>query len=614
MSEEHVIPSAQVQDQSVIFEDAELTPESVMSEEEIAAENSVRYSEKSLDEIVSILEDLVKADYSDEMARTAEALKSAFYRILRRDRDNDSAGGVSDGADTDEQSAERKFKELYQQYRNKRSAYTAEQERQKELNLECKLAVIEEIRQLVDRQEDINLTFPAFRDLQSRWKEIGPVPQNRTRDVWESYQHQVELFYDFVKINNELRDLDFRRNMEIKVGLCEQAEALENVSSVVDAFKELQVLHEKWRETGPVAREFREDLWNRFREATAAVNRKHQNYFETLKKERAENLERKTALCEQAEAIAGRQNVDAGEWNVLSKQMEALQEEWKKIGFASRKDNQRIYERFRQACDMFYGRKREFYAEFKNVMQRNLELKEAICEKAEALVSSSEWKSATDMLIKLQKEWKTIGPVARKQSDAVWKRFRAACDAFFERKEKHFSGVDSEHMKNLELKRALVDEVKAYVMTGNREQDMAAMKAFQERWRQIGFVPFRDKESVQDEFRKAMDVHFSSIRSQEGEKRMNRFTRRIQEIQSNVSGAAGVRILRNEREKLLQRYRRIENDIMTLENNSGFFAKSSNADSFLADISRKIEEARKELEQIEEKIKIIDKQFQENEQ
>lgn len=572
------------------------------------------YSALTLKEIVDRMKSTLEIEDPVRMYNTAEALKSSFYKVLHREK----AAAGCDGAEDPEsdmsmselfEGVEKEFKSVYSQFKVKRSKYLQEQEARKELNLECKLAVIEELKKLMENQDDLNINFQQFKELQNRWKEIGPVPQTRVKDVWESYQHQVERFYDYVKINNELRDLDLRKNLEIKTSLCEKAEALKDENDVVEAFKSLQKLHDEWRETGPVAKEVREEIWNRFKEATAVINRKHQKFFDDLKEERRANLEKKTELCVEAEAIADRKDIQPNEWNMLSKKMDELQARWKNIGFAAKKENQKIYDRFREACDRFYTAKREYYTEFKNIMQKNLELKEKLCQQAEAIMNSEEWKKTTDQLINLQKEWKKIGPVARKQSEIVWKRFRAACDNFFDNKAKHFEKVDSEFNVNLEAKMALIEEIKAYVKTGDRDTDMAAMKAFQERWREIGFVPMKEKEKVQNLYKEAMDSHFSEMRLTDSENKLNRFARRIQDIQISAKGGAN-RILKSEREKLLQKYRKVENDIHTIENNFGFFAKSKNAEQFMADMERKIEAARAELAQIEEKIKLIDKQFQ----
>ena len=537
-----------------------------------------------------------------DLHKNMEHLKSQFYSALNQQKENADELKLGELAQMEAQ-----FKELYSAYKSEKKVQNEDMERVKEENYAAKLQVIEELKTLLEKAEDVTHTFPAFRDLQNRWKSINAVPADKAKNLWETYQHYVEKFYDYIKINNEFRDMDFRKNLEAKTRLCEKAEALAAEANVVNAFKELQKLHESWKEIGPVAKEQREAIWERFRTITSEINRKHQAYFEQLKVAQKKNLEEKEVLCVKAEEIAQANPDSSGEWNELSKKMDALQAQWKSVGFAAKKDNQKIYDRFRAACDTFYNAKREYYNNFKNVMLENLKLKEQLCEKAEALMESQDWKKATDQFIALQKQWKEVGPVARKQSDAVWKRFRAACDAFFDNKSKHMDAEDVKLEENLALKEALVAEVKGYVMCEAREKNISAMRDFQNRWNAIGFVPFREKERSQKEFNEAMDAHFADIRSLEGEKKLNKFRRMVMEVKNSGKGTRGLKF---EREKLLLKYRKMEQDIATLENNMGFFAKSRNADSMINDLEKKIAVAREELARIEEKINIIDSQFE----
>ena len=577
------------------------------------------FASMSLNGIIEVFQQMIEKGDQQELYRNAEAIKAAFYKELKKERV--AAGSYVENAvesNPDEQmdeqvvandplsEVEKAFKELYNQYKEARANYVQELEKVKEENLAKKLEIIEKIKELIEKAEDVNSTFPAFRELQNQWKSITLVPQAQAKDLWESYQLYVEKFYDYIKINNEFRDLDFKKNLELKTQLCEKAEALENEPNVVTAFKELQKLHEEWKELGPVAKEHREAIWERFKAITSVINKKHQNFFENLKDEQKKNLVEKTALCESAEAIADKQIEDSNEWNTLSKQMEALQAKWKTIGFASKKDNQKIYDRFRAACDKFYNAKRDYYSNFKNVMQDNLAKKEALCEQAEALMNSEDWKKTTDQLINLQKVWKEIGPVARKQSDIVWKRFRAACDHFFDNKAKHFGEVDEKYDGNLAAKLALIEEVKAFKISDSKEDNIQAMREFQNRWNAIGFVPFKDKETVQESWNKAMDIHFADIRSLDSEKKLNKFKKMVADMKNSGKGDRGLRM---EREKLILKFRKTEQDIATLENNMGFFAKSKNADALISDIQKKIEIAKSELVQIEEKIKVIDSQY-----
>ncbi len=606
------------------FEPVDSTQEMLELVEENKTSEFPDYSAMNLKDIIQIFQEMIDKGDQQELYKNADAIKAAFYKVLKREK---IASGVFADQSAQEQSVqelsdeqqeaqkvsedpfseiEKAFKEVYARYKESRAAYMQEIEKVKEENLAKKLEIIEKIKELLESTEDVNSTFPTFRELQNQWKSITLVPQANAKDLWESYQLYVEKFYDYIKINNEFRDLDFKKNLELKTQLCEKAEALENEPNVVVAFKELQKLHEEWKELGPVAKEYRESIWERFKAVTSVINKKHQSFFENLKDEQKKNLVEKTALCESAESIADKLIEDSNEWNTLSKQMEVLQAKWKTIGFASKKDNQKIYDRFRAACDKFYNAKRDYYSNFKNVMQENLAKKEALCEQAEALMNSEDWKKTTDQLINLQKVWKEIGPVARKQSDIVWKRFRAACDHFFDNKAKHFGEVDEKYDGNLAAKLALIEEVKAYHINDSKEDNIQAMREFQNRWNAIGFVPFKNKEAVQDAWNKAMDIHFADIRSLDSEKKLNKFKKMVLDMKNSGKGDRGLRM---EREKLIQKFRKLEQDIATLENNMGFFAKSKGADALIAEVQRKIEIAKDELAQIEEKVKVIDSQY-----
>lgn len=558
-------------------------------------------SNLSLAEILQKFIQMVEADDKADLLKYGESYKAAFYKVLN---ENKEQGESNEDSVSDEEVT---FKEFYAQYKELKQKNAQEQEKAKEENYLLKLKVIEELKSLLESTEDLNTTIPAFRELQARWKSIDMVPQSKVKELWDTYQHCVEKFYDYIKINNEFRDLDFKKNLEAKTLLCEKAEALEQEGNIVIAFKELQKLHQEWKELGPVAKEHREAIWDRFKSVTSVINKKHQSFFEKLKGEQKNNLEAKILICEQAEKIASVFPDESSEWNTLSKQMEDLQEKWKTIGFAAKKDNQKIYDRFREACDKFYNSKREYYANFKNVMQNNLKRKEQLCEQAEALMNSEDWKKATDQLINLQKLWKEVGPVARKQSDIVWKRFRAACDYFFERKSAHFGKVDEGYGNNLKAKQDLIAEIRSYKLSDSKEDNTLAMREFQNRWNEIGFVPFADKEKVQQEFNAAMDAHFADIRSLDSEKKLNKFKKMVMEVKNSSKGSRG---LKAEREKLMNKYRKIEQDIATLENNIGFFSKSKGADALISDVRRKVAIAKEELIHIEEKIQIIDKQFE----
>ncbi len=575
--------------------------------EEVEQLETVDYSDKGLKEIIDIFQNLLESEDMQKLHKHAEVLKACFYKTLRKEKV--AAGFISpeladapEAAETssDESASnpfveiERGFKDLYAGYRAKRAAFMAEIEKKREENLSLKQAVIEELKSLLDKQEDLKDTFPAFRDLQARWRAIGPVAQNKVKDLYDTYQHYVEMFYDYVKINKELRDLDFKKNLEAKTALCEQVEALAQEENVVEAFRTLQKCHEQWKELGPVSKEYREEIWNRFREATGVINKKHQAYFESLKGDQEENLRRKTAICEAVEAMLGGEIKDSGTWNSLTLKIEDLQAQWRSIGYATKKENQKIYDRFRKGCNDFFAAKRDFYAAVKDRMQENLDKKLALCEAAEALKGSVQWKETAEKLMELQKQWKEIGPVSRKKSDQIWNRFRAACDEFFTNRDNN-SGKGA-LAANLEAKRSLIEQVKAFDVELSGSDAFEALKAFQAKWNEIGFVPFKEKASVQAEFKQAMDDKFNALRG--GASPRRGVARRG--LSSSKPDS--------ERDRLVQAFKKKEQEIATLANNVGFFAKSKNAEAFIAGINKQIEKAKKELADMEAKIREFDSQ------
>ena len=554
-------------------------------------------------ELVALFAAKIESEPVQTLRPIVEAIKIALYKQHRAKVDAEKRAFVEAGGDeaafvpsVDED--EVRFKELFAVYRNERDKHIAMLEANKEENLKIKLAIIDELKELINSEENINTTFARFRELQQRWKEAGLVPQQNVKDVWETYNLYVENFYNYIKINRELRDLDLKKNYEAKLALCEQAEELALESQIVEAFRKLQKLHDEWRETGPVAIEFKESLWERFKEASSRINKRHQEHFETLKSEQMKNLALKQELCEKTEALLTREILTRKDWNKASEELLEIQKVWKTIGFAPKKDNNRIYERFRNACDKFFELKRNFYAGVKNEMEHNLALKQELCAEAEALAVSEDWKHATDELIALQARWKQVGPVARRHSDAVWKRFRAACDKFFERKSAHFSSVDSEHEQNLKLKLALIEEMKAAdVKAGGFEM----VKEFQRRWSQIGFVPIKQKDALQKEYKAIVDGMFATLRSSERDRSMNRFKERV----SNMKGGNQ---LRSERERLYNKIKQMEQDIALLENNIGFFSKSKNAEALIADVREKIARSKRDMAELIEKVRLIDEQ------
>ena len=560
-------------------------------------------SGKSKQELVEMFESLLSSEPVQTLRKSVEAIKIAFYKLHRAEVDAARKAFEAEAAEGAEftpqvDAMEVKLKDLFKEYRTRRDEYIANLDSIKEENLKIKLSIIEELKELVNSDETLNNTFAKFRELQQRWKETGLVPQQKVKDLWETYNLHVENFYNFIKINKELRDLDLKKNYEQKMQLCEQAEALITEPSIVEAFHKLQKLHDEWRETGPVANEYKEALWERFKAASSRINKQHQEYFDTIKQEQLKNLELKSELCEKTEALVDQPYTSRKEWNKASERLIEIQKIWRTIGFAPKKDNTRIYDRFRSACDRFFEAKRKFYEGVKSEMEHNLQLKQEICEAAEALQNSEDWKHATEELIALQAKWKQVGTVSRRYSDQVWKRFRAACDSFFERKAQHFSSIENEHEANLQKKLALIEEMHAAdIKAGGYD----LIKSFQRRWSEIGYVPIKQKDAVQKKYKEAVDAMFGVLRGSERDRSMNRFKERLQGMKSQSD-----KRMRSERERLYNKVRQMEQDIALLENNIGFFSKSKNADAMIADIRDKIAKAKQELQLTIEKINLID--------
>ncbi len=539
-------------------------------------------SGKSLAELSDLFVKTRSGEGAMSRSKELEAIKSAFYKLLSKLK------GESDGESRAENDpfevVEQNFKAIYSDYKRERAEYMSRLEAEREESLKKKKAIIEELKALVEGQEDVSSQFTAFRELQNRWREAGPVPVQSYRDINDTYQYYVEKFYDMVKINRDLRDLDFKKNLEAKEAFCAAAEKLAENENVVNAFHELQKLHEQWKEYGPVAKEKREEIWDRFKAATSVINKKYQAHFEGLKAQQEENLEKKKVLCEKLEEIAEREIKNTADWNQLSKEIESLQAEWRTIGFATKKENQKIYDRFRAACDKFFERKREHYTTIKDSMTANLEKKQAIIEQAEALKSSTEWKKTADQLIALQKQWKEIGAVPRKKSEQLWKRFRAACDEFFANRDAN-SGGENDYYGNLKSKKRLIEEVRAYQCSEDDAANAAQMRSFNEKWQAIGHVPFKEKDKINDEFRTAMHEKFPLFAKQRG-----------QAYQGHSA--------KNPKDNLIAKYNALQQDVVTYENNIGFFAASKNSAPLIQQMQQKIDDAKAELRRLEEKIRL----------
>ena len=536
---------------------------------------------KSIAELSEIFKEFLSSE--DKLARghEAETIKSAFYRTLGDVRSK--AGTV---VDETLDSIEENFKALYADYKKQKAEYNREQDAHKAENLEIKKGIVEELKNLVDSQEDVSALFPAFRALQDRWREAGPVPVTAYRDINDTYQFYVEKFYDMVKISRDLRDLDFQKNLEAKEKFCEAAEKLAENENVIAAFAELQKLHEQWKEFGPVAKEFRESIWARFQAATSVINKKYQAHFEEQKEKQKENLDAKTALCEELEAIVAREITTGAQWSAASKEVMALQEKWRGIGFATRKDNQKIYDRFRAGCDTFFARKKEFYGQFKDEMEVNLAKKEELIQKAEALKDSTEWKKTTEAFIELQKQWKEIGAVSRKKSDALWKRFRAACDTFFEARDKNAGEAGgSNYYANLKAKRALIEEIKDFTPSEDEAANQEAAAKFAADWQAAGFVPMKEKDAVNAAYAEAMKDKFPFWRS------------------GGARPARAEAKPSSKKDQLVRKYNALQQEIETYENNIGFFANSRNSEEIIKQMRKKIEKSKEDLAALKEQIR-----------
>lgn len=589
------------------------TPENTVETTETATEEvAVVTGKLSKEEILEKLTSLVEATTTDAIRNEVEVLKQTYYKIHRNEVDELKKAFLENGGEekdfiVPEDETENKLKELLTIYKEKRAAIQAEEERIKAANYALKLQLIDQLKALTESQEDINKLYNKFKEIQQKWKEIKLVPQEYVNDLWKSYQIYSEKFYDIIKINNQFRDYDFKKNLELKTALCETVEKLQTEPDVISAFHQLQKLHQQWREIGPVAKELREDLWGRFKTASTVINKRHQDHFDVLKAKEQDNLDAKTAICEQIENIDYTTLKSFRDWEEKNKEVIALQDKWKTIGFAPKKSNVKIFERFRAACDVYFTRKNEFYKVIKEEMEKNLALKKVLCEKAEALKDSTDWKNTTDKLIALQKEWKTIGSVARKHSDIVWKRFITACDYFFEQKNKNTFSQKNVEQTNLTAKKALIEEIKA-IDESDHDKALASLKKLMAEWNTIGHVPFKDKDKIYKEYHEAVDKHFDRLRIDQSDRKMQAFRNNLNDLSS---GERGKGKLYNEREKLVRRYERMKNELQTYENNIGFLSISSKGGGGLfKEMERKIEKLKEEMALTIKKIEAIDENLE----
>lgn len=583
-------------------------------DQEAEEEESINYSLLSKEDLVKMLRDKLDKPGKGNIRKDVEEIKAVFYEKVetvveeKKKHFLDEGGNLEDFKPVEEP-VEAEMKELLHKYRGLKAEFTRQLEKDKQENLQKKQEILEEFRLMMEGQDTFEHTFRRFKDLQKQWFAAGVVPHQNLKDLWDSYNYFVEKFNDYVRINRDLRALDLKKNLELKVQLCERTEKLSEEPNIVHAFKVLQKNHARWREIGPVPREDRDEVWDRFKQATSVINKKHQEYHSRLKESLHENLEKKAELCNRVETIAARNYDTHGAWIDKTNQVLEIQKTWKTIGYAPKKDNNAIYARFRKACDVFFGNKAKFYASAYEEQKENLMRKTEIAEKAEALSANEDWKETTTELIQLQKQWKEIGPVPRRDSDKLWRRFRAACDTFFQNKSKYFEDIDSSFDDNLKAKDALVSEMNAFTVSGKRKKDLEALNDFQSRFNAIGYVPSDKKELIKDQFRVAQEQLLEKIGLDESEMSLFKFRYRVAGI---LNAPRADMKLNFERDKLLNKLQQLRNDMGVWENNIGFFKQSDSSEETIQGFQEKIDAAHERIRVLEEKIKILDDMESEN--
>ena len=551
-----------------------------------------------LKEIAANVETAPKADI--------DSLKQAFYKLHNAEQEAARKQFIENGGSAEDfiptpDTAEEEFKNVMSVIKEKRSELAAEQEKQREMNLQVKLSIIEELKDLVESPDDPNKNYAEFKKLQQQWNEVTLVPPAKVNELWKNYQLYVEKFYDLLKLNNEFREYDFKKNLEIKQRLCEAAEKLADEPDVVSAFHQWQKLNEEFRDTGPVAKEQRDEIWARFKAATTAIHRRHQQHFEALKEKERNNLDQKTVICEIVEAIDCSELTTPSQWEEKAQEVIALQAKWKTIGYAPQKMNVQIYERFHKACDEFFHKRSEFFKSMKENMSANLEKKRALCEQAEALKDSTDWKATADALAKLQKEWKTIGPVNKRHSNEVWKRFITACDYFFEQRNKAQSSQRNQEQENLEKKKAIIDQLNAIDESADSEEVTQQVRDLMKQWNSIGHVPIKDKDKIYKRYRNIVDKLFEQFNISASNRKLSNFKASVSSMQESGSQ------LYREREKLVRIYENMKSELQTYENNLGFLnASSKKGNSLLNELNRKVDKLKADIELAKEKIKVLD--------
>lgn len=617
---EIVAKSTSLDEENTKKEENTETKESIEAEEDVSGEpvsmaehfKGVDFNGFSQQKMVATLRLLVEEKNIAEVKDIIDKLQATFYRDFNKDKkvalDEFVAKGNSEEDFEYTTPYEQQFRGLLNKYRERKNEQNKVLEEEKVENLKRKYEVIEGIKNLINKQESLSETFKEFNALQEEWNSIGFVPQSKVNQMWSNYHHHVENFYDYIRINKELRDLDFKKNLEIKEKLLQRAKELSEDKNVRKAFAELQKLHEKWKEAGPVKRELREELWNQFKMASKMIHKNHQDYFVTLKNEQKENLQKKETLCERVEALIENLPSSNKQWNRVGNQIKELQDEWKTVGFAPRKSNQAVYDRFRTACDKFFQAKRETHKQQSKEYKENLDKKILLCEKAEAVMDSEDWKEITEYLIGLQKEWKEVGPVQYKHSQKVWDRFRTACDRFFDRRSGKIQAIsEQEQENNLVQKQEIIDEIQKIDLQDNDKDALKQLQKLQTAYHATGYVPIDEKDSINESFKKALDAKFDKLDISEEQMEMQKFIGKYTAMLQETDGEA--RVVK-ERSKLATQVKQIENNIVVWSNNIGFFSNSSNAEKLIADVEKNIAEAKEELKGYYKKIRFLDKLLQ----
>ena len=605
---EQVLPNEVVENVSEELVNLDIIADDDDENEEVETEYDFSNCNKL--ELIEILEETVQDADVVKIKDKVVAIKSNFLRICKEERDREMEQFILDGGDVEnyehvEDPLEIRFKAAFNIFRDNKLKYNETVEAQKVVNLQQKSAILEDLKQLINSEETLKKTYDEFRALQDRWKEIGQVPATEITNLWNNYHFLVEKFYDKVKINRELRDLDLKKNLEAKIELCEKTEELLLEKSVAKAFKLLQKYHDEWKEIGPVPQEKKDEIWERFKNTTDKINQVRREHYSKIQEEQQGNYDAKTAICEKIEELLNDSINSIGAWQKKSNDVNELFKVWKTIGPAQKKLNDEIWVRFKGSMDSFFRNKKEFFSKLKEQQLENYNRKLQLCVEAEALADSKEWKKATDRIKKLQEEWKKIGPVPKRHSDKIWKRFRSACDAFFTSKSEHFSGIKGVEEENLRLKRELLDRIKAYELKKERSENMEVIKAFQREWMAIGHVPMKYKDATQDEYRKSIDALFDKMKLNENELSTAEYRNMVEGLKDDPESRDKVR---RERNILTNKITKLREEIVVLENNIGFFSNSKQSEIMRAEYEKKINRAKNDVKVLEAKLKILNEQ------